>query len=80
MRKCFFTALTTVIKKDPTTSIRKHAYELKVHKKTMRTGVKSDLSLDFNCPDFALWDIFDNKTNANSHPNIGSLKIAIKEV
>ena len=27
------TALTTVIKEDPTTSIRKHANELKVHKK-----------------------------------------------
>ena len=33
-KKAFLTALATVIKKDPTTSIRKNANELKVHKKT----------------------------------------------
>ena len=32
--KGFLTVLATVIKKDPTTSIRKHADELKVHEKT----------------------------------------------
>ena len=32
-------------KKDPTTSIRKHAYELKIHEKTGRTAIKPDLKL-----------------------------------
>ena len=32
----FLTALVTVIRKDPTTSVRKHAYELSGHKKTLR--------------------------------------------
>ena len=41
-------ALATAIKKDPTTSIRKHANELKVHKKTVRTALKQDLSPDHN--------------------------------
>ena len=36
----FLIALATVIKKDLTTSIRKRAYELKVHKKTVRTAIK----------------------------------------
>ena len=40
----FLTALSTAIKKDPTTSIRKHTMELKVHEKTMRTAIKQDLS------------------------------------
>ena len=35
-----------MIKKDPTTSIRKHANELKVHEKTVRTAIKQDLSPD----------------------------------
>ena len=33
------TAITTVIKKDPTTSIRKHRNELKVKEKTVRTAI-----------------------------------------
>ena len=32
----FLTTLATVIKKNSTTSIRKHANELKIHKKTVR--------------------------------------------
>ena len=44
----FLTALTTVIKKDPTASIRKHADELKVLEKTARTAIKQDLSLDLD--------------------------------
>ena len=39
----FLTGLTTVIKKDPTMSIRNHTNELKVHKKTVRTEIKEDL-------------------------------------
>ena len=35
----FLTALTMAIKKDPTTSTRKHTNELKVHEKTVRTAV-----------------------------------------
>ena len=41
----FLTVLVTVIKKDPTTSIRKHANELKVHEKTVRTAIKRDLKV-----------------------------------
>ena len=50
----FLTALTSVIKKDPTTSIRKHANELKVHEKTVRTAIKQDLSPDHNPLDYAI--------------------------
>ena len=39
-----------VIKKDPTMSIRKHANEMKVHKKTVRIAIKQDLSSDLNPP------------------------------
>ena len=45
------TALATVIKKDRTTSIRKHDNELKVHKKTVRTAIKQDLNPDINLLD-----------------------------
>ena len=44
----FLTALAIAIKKDPTTSIRKHSNELKVHEKTVRTAIKQDLSSDLN--------------------------------
>ena len=53
----FLIALTTAIKKDPTTSIRKHANELIVQKKTGRTAIKQDLSPDFNPIDFTIWGI-----------------------
>ena len=42
----FLTSLATAIKKDPTTPIRNQANELKVHKKTVRTVIKEDLSSD----------------------------------
>ena len=29
--------------------------------------------------DYAIWGVLENKTNATSHPNIDSLKIAIEE-
>ena len=41
MKRLVFTVRTTVIKKDPTTSIRKHANEVKVHKKTVRTAIET---------------------------------------
>ena len=45
------------------------------------TGVSLWLSSspDLNHLDYTLWGILENKTNATSHPNIGSLKIAIEE-
>ena len=37
-----------VIKKEPTTSIRKDENELKVHEKTVRTAIKQGLNPYFN--------------------------------
>ena len=74
----FLNGLATSIK-DPTTSIRKHANELIVHEKTVRTAIKQDLSPDLNLLDYTIWGVLENKTNATSHPNIGSLKTSIKE-
>ena len=34
---------------------------------------------DRNPLNYTLWSVLENKTNATSHPNIGSLKIAIEE-
>ena len=62
-----------MIKKDPITSIRKHANKLKVHEKTVRTAIKQDLSPDLNPLDYVIWGVLKNKTNATSHPNIGLL-------
>ena len=39
-------ALATAMKKDSTTSIKKHTNELKVHEKTVRTAIKQVLSPD----------------------------------
>ena len=50
-KRRFLTALTTAIKKN---SIRKHANELKVREKTVRTATKQDLSSDLNPLDYAL--------------------------
>ena len=75
----FLTFLTSVIKKDPTASIRKHANELKIHEKTVRIANKQDLNPDFNPLDFAIWSILENKTNATYRLNIGSLKTAIEK-
>ena len=68
-----------MIKKDATTSTRKHANELKVHEKTVRTAIKHDLSPDSNPLDYAISGVLENKTNATSNRNIGSFKIAIEE-
>ena len=69
----------TVIKKDLTISIRKHANELKVHKKTVRTAIKLDLIRDLNPLDYSIWGILESKINKTCHPNIGSLKTATEE-
>ena len=44
----------------------------------MRTAIKQDLIPDHNLPDYAIWDILENKTNATRHPNIGSLKTEVE--
>ena len=53
----FLTALAMAIKKDPSTSIRKHADKLKVREKTVKTVIKQDLSPDHNPLDYAMWGI-----------------------
>ena len=73
------TALAAVIKKNPSTTIRKHANELKVHEKTMRTAIKQDLSPELKPLDYAMWGVLENKTNESYHPIISSLKTAIEE-
>ena len=44
----------------------------------MRTAIKHDLSPDHNPLDYAIAGVWENKTNATSHQNIGSLKTAIE--
>ena len=52
--------------------------ELKVHKKTVKTADKQDLSPDLNPFDYIIWGVLENQTNITSHPNIGSLKPATR--
>ena len=59
------------------TSIKKHANELKVHEKTVKTTIKQELCTDFNLLDYTIWGVLENKTGTTSNPNIGSLKTAI---
>ena len=60
--KVFLTALVaTAIKKDRTTSIRKHANELKFNEKTVRRAIQQDLSPDLNSLDYTIWDVLENK-------------------
>ena len=54
------------IKKDPTTSIRKHANELEVHEKTVRTAIKQDLSPGLKPLYYTIWGVLENKTNATT--------------
>ena len=67
------------INKEPTTSIRKHANELKVHEKTVKTAIKKNLRPDHNPLDYTIWGILEKKAKVTSHPNIGSLKTSIEE-
>ena len=48
----------------------------KSSKKTMRTEIKENSSPDLNPLDYSQWSVLENKTNATSHSNIGSLKTA----
>ena len=50
----FLTALVTVIKQEPTTSIRKHANKLKAQEKSERTAIKQDLNPDLNPLDYTI--------------------------
>ena len=45
----------------------------------MRIAIKQDLSPDLNLLDYTKWGVLENKTNATSHQNIGSLQTAIEE-
>ena len=45
LKEGFITAFATFIKIDPTTSIGKHTNDSKVKNKTVRVGIKQDLSL-----------------------------------
>ena len=66
-------------RKDPTTPIRKHAYELKVHQKSVRIEIKQDLRLDLNALEYTIWGVLEYKTNVTFHPNIVSLKTSIEK-
>ena len=50
-------------------------------KKTVIIGVPlwPPSSLHLYPLDYATWSVLENKTNATSHPNIGSLKTALGE-
>ena len=74
-KESFLIALATAIKKDPTTSMRKHANKLKVQEKI----IKQNLSPDLNPLDYDIGRVLEDKTNATSHRNIGSLKTAIEK-
>ena len=71
------TAFVTVNKKDLTASIRKHANELKLYGKTVRTAIKQNLSPGLNLLNYVMWGILENQTNAASHLNIGLLQTSI---
>ena len=75
----FLTALSTVIKKGPTTSIRKHSNEFKVNEITVKTAIKRGLNPDINPFHYVIWSVLEIKTNATPRPSIRSLKSAMEE-
>ena len=60
----FLIVFASVIKKDPTMLIRKHANEFKVYEETVWTASKQDLSLDHN-PLIMLYGAFLEKKKCN---------------
>ena len=52
---------------------------MKVCEKIVKTAIKEDLRPDLKPLDYTIRGVLENKTNATSQPNIGSLKTAIKE-
>ena len=73
-KESFLTSPATVIKKDPTMSIRKYINEMKVHEETVRTAIKEDLNPDLKPLNYALWGVLENKTNATSNQILVRLK------
>ena len=73
----FLTALATAIMQNPRTSIKKPVKKLKVSEKTVRTAIQQDSSPNLNPFDYDISGFLENKTNATSHRNIGSLNIEI---
>ena len=65
-----------MIKKDSTTSIRKHANELRVHEKIVKPAIKYDLIPDIKPLDYTIWGVLKNKKMQLPDPNIGSLRHA----
>ena len=59
-------------------SIRKHDNESKAGEKTVRAPIKQDFSPNLNPLDYAIWGVLENKTDATSRPNIGSLQTILK--
>ena len=57
-----------MIKNDPSTSIKKHANELKVLEKTERKANKQDLSPDLSLLDYNRWGVFENKKKKCNFP------------
>ena len=57
----FLNAFATAIKKDPSTSIRKHVNEVNIHEKIVRTAISQDLRPDLNLLDYTLWGVLENK-------------------
>ena len=49
----FLTGFATAIRNNPSTSIREHPNELKVHEKTARTAIKQDSSQGLNLLGYA---------------------------
>ena len=62
-----------------TESVRKHANELKVHEKTVRTAIKQDLRHDVKPLSYAILGVLENKNNGTFLFNVGSYKTAIEE-
>ena len=67
-----------MIKKDPTESIGKYANELRFQEKTVGTVIKQDSNPDINPFDYTMRGVLENKINATSFPNVGSLKTVIE--
>ena len=73
-KESFLTTLASAIKKGSKLLVRKIANELKVSEKTVKTAIKQDLRPLLNPLHYAIWRVLENKTNATSYLNIGSLK------
>ena len=74
-----FNCSAKAIKKAPPKSKRKHAKELNVYEKTVRTVITQDTSRGLDSLDYATWGVLENKSNATSRPNIGSRNSGIEK-